>query len=116
VNISHIKPYQETLSGQPKVRPDAIEVDQEGEEQFEVEFIAASRLKNRKLEYLVHWRGYDETDHTWESADIINTAPLAVANFHKKNPSAPRKLRGLTISSFASLFTPFENFTETIPS
>ncbi|KAH0832228.1 hypothetical protein J3R83DRAFT_13199, partial [Lanmaoa asiatica] len=116
VNISHVKPYREMLPGQPKVCPDAIEVDQEGEEQFEVEYVAASRLKNRKLEYLVHWRGYDETDHTWESADIINTTPLAVADFHKKNPSAPRKLRGLTVSSFASLFSPYENFTESIPS
>ncbi|KAH0826948.1 hypothetical protein J3R83DRAFT_4575, partial [Lanmaoa asiatica] len=116
VNISCIKPYWETLPGQPKVHPNVIEVDQEGEEQFEVEFIATSHLKNRKLEYLVHWREYDETGRTWESADIINTTPLAVADFHKKNPSAPCKLRGLTVFSFASLFSPFENFTETIPS
>ncbi|KAH0835498.1 hypothetical protein J3R83DRAFT_9167, partial [Lanmaoa asiatica] len=116
VNISHVKPYRETLPGQPKVRPNAIEVDQEGEEQFEIEFIAASRLKNRKLEYLVHWRGYDETDYTWESADIINTTPLAVTDFHKKNPSAPRKLHGLTTSSFTSLFSSYKNLTKSVPS
>ena len=41
--------------------PPPIEVD--GEEEFEVEEILDSRIRYRKLQYLIKWLGYPDTDN-----------------------------------------------------
>ncbi|KAG8218239.1 hypothetical protein J3R82DRAFT_3823, partial [Butyriboletus roseoflavus] len=116
VKISHIKPYWKMLPGQLKVCPKVIEIDQKGEEQYKVEYIATSQLKGRKLEYLIYWAGYNKLNHTWELADIVNTIPKAVAKFHKKNPSGPRKLHGLSTADFQLLFSLYKYYTNPKPS
>ncbi|KAH7420379.1 hypothetical protein KP509_13G005100 [Ceratopteris richardii] len=42
------------------------------------------------LEFLVHWKGYDIGDHTWELVENLQRAPIKVREFHKKNPMKPR--------------------------
>ena len=66
VNISRIKPYRECLEGQPTFKPGPVQVTEDREIEFEVESIIDSRWKGRRLEYLVHWKGYSDEDCTWE--------------------------------------------------
>jgi hypothetical protein len=39
---------------------------------------------NRPTKYLIKWRGYNLEDATWENADNLNNAQLAVYEYHKR--------------------------------
>ena len=73
-------------------RPGPIQVSKERDEEYEVDYIVASRIYQRQLQYLVHWKGYEEHEHTWEPASNVKNASLVVERFYKENPSAPWKL------------------------
>src|SRR5690606_26351257 len=63
--------------------PEPVEL--EGELEYEVHDILDSRWrgrgKNRKLEYLVSWKGYGSTDDTWEPEENLEHAPEIVKEF-----------------------------------
>ena len=62
------------------------------------------------LTYLVKWPGYTEDHNTWEPEENCENSRDLIDDFHKKNPSALRKLRA---NIFAGLvFKPYENLTE----
>ncbi|HWN07996.1 MAG TPA: reverse transcriptase domain-containing protein [Pyrinomonadaceae bacterium] len=71
----------------------------EGEEEYVVETVLDSRMFRRKLQYLVKWEGYRVEENTWEYSDNLDHAPEKVAEFHTKNPAAPRRIRALTFNS-----------------
>ena len=111
VNVSCVKPYLGPLPGQPVSWPGPIQVSEERNEEYEVDYIVASRIYRRQLQYLVHWKGYEEHERTWEPASNVKNAPLVVECFYKENPSAPQKLC-MTQLDFDSLFKPLpENLT-----
>ena len=49
-------------------------------------------IKIKKLEFLVHWKGYDDTDQTWEPKSNLGNAKEALNDFHHANPAAPRAI------------------------
>jgi hypothetical protein len=111
VNVSRVKRYIEPLPGQPVIRPGPVSVNDEGTVEFEVEYIVDSRPIGRGFQYLVHWKGYDNSDRTWEPASGLKNAQGAINNFHRCKPSAPRRLK-MNRALFDSLFsTPVVNFT-----
>ena len=59
---------------------------------WEVDYIVDSWLKRRKLEYLIHWKGYDDSDHIWESKSNLGNAKDTIQDFHKSHSSAPHAL------------------------
>ena len=65
--------------------PDLVE----GEEEFEVEAIIDSRIHRRKLQYLVKWKGYPQSDNTWEPVGNVQHAEEAVQSFHQNHPDRP---------------------------
>ena len=103
VNISWVKPYRECLEGQPTFKPGPMQVTEDREIEFEVESIIDSRWKGRRLEYLVHWKGYSDEDRTWEPNGNLANASEAIKDFHCSNPSAPRSLN-MSQADFYSLF------------
>ena len=106
--MSQVWPYKPPVAGQSSVPPEPIDV--EGTPEYEVEEILDSRLKRGKLEYLVKWSGYTDDYNTWEPEANCANSPDIIADFYKKNPSAPRKLDA---STFAGLiFKSYENFTK----
>ena len=106
-----MKPYLGPLPGQPVSRPSLIQVSNERDEEYEVDYIVASHIYRCQLQYLVHWKSYEEHERTWEPASNVKNAPLVVEHFYKENPSTPRKLH-MTQSAFDSLFKPVpENLT-----
>ena len=64
VNVSRVKPYLGPLPGQPVSRPSPIQVSEEHDEEYEVDYIVASHIYRCQLQYLVHWKGYEEHERT----------------------------------------------------
>ena len=104
VNISRVKPYLGLLPGQPVSRPGPIHVTEDRDEEYEVDAIVDSRIYKGKLQYLVHWKGYDESERTWEPVSNLRNSPEIVKQFHASHPSAPHHLR-MAQADFDSLFT-----------
>jgi len=64
-----------------------------GVEEFEIEEILDSRMKRGRLQYLIHWKGYNAEDDSWEPAAIIfEDAPEAVQQFHDDHPTAVQQI------------------------
>ena len=50
--------------------------------QYTIERITDHRITKDGKQYLVHWRGYDEDENTWEPAEAIEKdAPGAVNDY-----------------------------------
>src|SRR6266403_1469975 len=103
-HASLLNPYHETNAHGPNFTrppPDLIE----GEEEYEVEQIVAHRVfrRSKRLQYLIKWKGYPESDNSWEPADQVH-APDLVKHYHSaakdqsaihsavKDQSAPRMI------------------------
>ena len=68
-------------------------MDQDGDV-YDVEEILDSRWAAKgKLEYLVKWLGWDETNNSWEPVQNLD-CPEKLAEFHRLHPTKP-KTRGL---------------------
>ena len=109
INVSRVRPYKPPVIGQRVTLPEAVEV--EGTPEYEVDKVLDSQLKRGKLEYLVKWSGYMDGYNSWEPESNLNNSKEAINDFHKTNPSAPRKLHanvfdGLVFKSFENLCKP----------
>jgi Chromo (CHRromatin Organisation MOdifier) domain len=65
-----------------------------GEERYEIEEVIDSRLRHRKLEYLVRWKGYGHGENSWIVEHDLE-APNLIATFYKMNPNAPKHISAL---------------------
>ncbi|HEV7235588.1 MAG TPA: DDE-type integrase/transposase/recombinase, partial [Ktedonobacteraceae bacterium] len=74
------------VPGQVIDPPDPIII--EGEEEWEVEEVLASRVHRGRLEYHVKWTGYDD-DPAWYPARNFKGAPHRLREFHERYPEAP---------------------------
>ena len=104
VNIFRIKPYRDRLPGQPVSAPGPSNITEDRDEEYEVEYVVDSWYKGKHLEYLVHWRGWSETDWTWEPLSNLGNAADVVHDFHTSHPSAPRRLHSISPFNFLQLF------------
>ena len=88
-NVFHaslLSPYHETTAFGPNFSrppPDLIG----GEEEYKVERILNHRRhgRSRRLQYFIKWKGYPESDNTWEPVNQIHALDLLKA-YHRSNP------------------------------
>jgi hypothetical protein len=52
----------------------------------------------------VKWKGYEEGSDSWEPAANLTHAKRKIADFHKKYPSAPKKLAATAFYGLLPLF------------
>ena len=104
INISRIKPYRDRLPGQPVSAPGPSIVTEDRNEEYEVEYVVDSQYKGRRLEYLVHWKGWSDTDCTWEPVSNLGNTAAAVWDFHTSHPSTLCRLCGISPFNFLQLF------------
>jgi hypothetical protein len=87
-HVSLLEPYREsTILGRLPAPPPPIKIN--GEEEFEVSKIIDSRINRRRLEYLVHWQGYEVSERTWEPTANLANAPKMIKKFHRQYPTKP---------------------------
>ena len=60
-------------------------MSQESQEKYEVEAIRGSRIVRGKKEYHVKWKGYKESENTWEPAENLETCKNLVKEFEENN-------------------------------
>ena len=65
------------------IRPPPETIDTH--EEYEVEFIAAKRIRYRKTYYLVKWQGYPDHDMSWEPLSNLAHAVDAIADFERSS-------------------------------
>jgi hypothetical protein len=75
------------LPGQSNPNPQPIEVN-DGSTEYEVQEVLAVKQVWGKLKYRIKWKGWDE-DPDWYPASSISNSPLALQDFHAKNPDRP---------------------------
>ena len=81
-----LTPYRETeLHGPNFTKPPPDLID--GEEEYEIEEILQSRKygRGRKVQYLVKWKGYPDSENQWVDWDDLH-ADEALADFKRRNP------------------------------
>lgn len=64
--------------------------DGEEEEEYSVEKILDKRTKGGKVEYLIKWEGYPDSENTWEPQDNLD-CPDIISNFEAKRTAASAK-------------------------
>ena len=68
--------------------PLPIQVD--GLPEFEVASILNARFLYRKLQYLVDWMGYDQSERSWQPTKNVSNARLAIQELNTLFPAKPR--------------------------
>jgi len=82
-----------TLAPRTPPPPPALYV-KDGQEYFEVEDILDSKRIDRRLHYLVKWKGFPDSENSWEPLVNIPARGL-VKEFHRRNPGKPGEPRRL---------------------
>src|SRR5258707_4105453 len=90
-HASLLLPYQENAIHGPNFSrppPDLIQ----GTKEYEVDHVVNDRRhgKSRMLQYFVKWKGYPESDNTWEPAQNIH-APELLKKYHQRYPLEDKK-------------------------
>jgi hypothetical protein len=78
--------YKDTIGDRNLPQPGPLE--SEGYDVYEVESILDSRVHRKKVQYLVHWKGYDTSYDTWEPVHNVRNAWELVKQFHQEHPEA----------------------------
>jgi len=95
-HASLLLPYSKTpLHGPNFSQPPPDLID--GEAEYKVKLIKSHRRhgQSRTLQYLIKWKGYPESDNTWENTDQIY-APDLIKLYHQNNPL--QRIKGQLLS------------------
>lgn len=88
-HVSLFKPKDPDHTAIPQSPPpDPITVS--GQLEYEVEAILDSKRYRNSVRYLVHWKGYDASERTWEPISALANCNDLVLEFHERNPTKPQ--------------------------
>ena len=57
--------------------------------EYEVERVLDQRRGLRTVEYLIKWKGYDDSENTWEPRYNLTNSRKALRDFHRRSQAAP---------------------------
>ena len=85
-HISLLKKYEEptNIPHRQKIQEPPPTVIVNDHEEFKVEKILDKRVRHRRKEYLVHWKGYLEYDASWEPTINLRNAKEMVKEFQNQ--------------------------------
>ena len=113
-HASKFIPYHNDLiSDRNPPKPGPIQVD--GQDEFEVEAILDSRVHRGRVQYLVKWKGYDNSENSWEPVRNVINAKGLVDMFHTQHPDAPQPISMTNSKPIDTIFHReiwFERFAE----
>jgi len=89
-NVSQLHPYHEDPKHPNYIQPPPEII--EGEPEWEVEAILDSKFAYGKLQFFVKWKGWPDSENSWQDELDLENAPEIIAEFYKKFPGAPRRL------------------------
>lgn len=90
VNIAFLEPYKpNTLPSRQTLPPTPAPEIVDGQEHFHVSHILDSRIRRRRLEYLVHFSGFGVQDREWVPASDLSDDAPAVLEYHQEHPTRP---------------------------
>ena len=88
-HASLLDPFHENkLKGRRQLTPQPPEIV-DGVEEYEVQEVLNSRIRGRKLWYLIDWKGYSPEERTWEPANHLTHAKEALTAYHNRYPQRP---------------------------
>lgn len=94
------------LEPAPEAAPLEEEIEAEAdEEEFDVDEILDSQLRNGELHYLIRWLDYGPESDSWEPVDNLS-CPEKIEEFHRKNPDRPTAQGATTESPDRQQTTP----------
>ena len=81
-HISLLRRYQHPNENTPDIMPDPVELLEDGQGAiFVVDKILDRRTYRGKVQYLVKWKGYDESENQWRYLKDLADCSDAVADF-----------------------------------
>ena len=99
-NVFHtslLSPYEETLTyGLNFSRPPPDLIDEEEEQEIERILSHQYTRRAKKLQYLIKWKGFPESDNKWVDPDHMHATDLVQA-YHRKHP-----LQGIKTTTISS--------------
>jgi hypothetical protein len=87
-HVDLLMPHTKTNAyGETYARPPPETID--GQEEYEVEDIVMHRRtgRNRKLQYLIKWKGYPPSENSWVNSNDMN-APDVLEKYRKSQKKA----------------------------
>jgi len=90
--VFHVSLLELAPPGAPKAPTTEIE-PVNPEEEYEVEQVLDCRLVRGKTKYLVRWKGYSQSEDSWEPKRNLTGSVALVKEFHRRNPGLPRSDR-----------------------
>ena len=67
-----------------------LNLDTSTQAEYEVEKILDKRIHQRRIQYLVKWKGYDDSENTWESLDNLQNCKKTIKEYEKSIAPAKR--------------------------
>jgi hypothetical protein len=89
-HVSLLEPAKQNVIPD-RTQPPPLPVELESVTEYEVEDILDSRVRHRKLQYLVKWVGYPPFENSWEPATFVENSKRLVKAFHEKYPLKPSR-------------------------
>ena len=90
-HASKFIPYHDDkIANRAPTKPGPVEV--EGQDEFEVEKILDSKIIRGRVQYLVKWIGYDDSDNSWLPVRNVKNSKKLLDEFHIKHPDAPQPI------------------------
>jgi hypothetical protein len=92
-HVSLLEPYQvSTIPGRQTATSSTIPSEHADDEDtlYELEKLVDSRMHQGRLQYLVHWKGYDDSECTWEPYKSVKPFYLLLTDFHQAYPNKPK--------------------------